>query len=249
MKVIVFGGSGFLGSHMCDKLSDYGHQVTVFDMRESPWLHSNQTMIVGNILDEKAVESAVRDQEIAYNFAGHADLDTASVDPRETTRQNLLGSLNIIEACIQNKLQQYIYASTVYVYSENGGFYRCSKQASEIYLEEYHRKYGLNYTILRYGSLYGPRANKRNSIYRYLYSAINESKIWIDNFTGKEMREYIHVRDAAKLSLKVMSEEFYNKRFTITGHQAMPLSQLTEMIQEILQKQLDVQFQLKNDDC
>ncbi len=242
MKIVVFGGSGFLGSYVCDKLSSYGHEVTIFDICESPWLHPEQKMCIGDILDEQAVVKAVRGMDIAYNFAGHADLDTASTDAIQTTKHNLIGSLNIIEACLKQKIKQYVYASTIYVYSESGGFYRCSKQAAEIYLEEYHRKYGLDYTILRYGTLYGPRADKRNSIYRYLFSALEENKIWISNSTGEEMREYIHVRDAAKLSIQILASEFYNKRFIITGHQSIPLHQLTQMIGEILKKPLDIRF-------
>ena len=242
MKVIVFGGSGFLGSHVCDKLSDYEHEVTIFDLKESPWLQAKQKMIICDILDEKAVEDSVKGMDIIYNFAGHADLDTAATDPKETTRQNLMGNLNIIEAALKHSIKQYVYASTIYVYSESGGFYRCSKQASEIYLEEYSRKYALNYTILRYGTLYGPRADERNSIYRYIASAMKENKILV-NAAGTEMREYIHVRDAAKLSVKILSNEFYNKRFIITGHQAVPLRQLTDMIAEILRKPIDIRFE------
>lgn len=247
MKIVVFGGSGFLGSHVCDKLSEYGHEVTLFDLKKSPWLVNAQKMILGDVLDEKAVEESLLGAQVAYNFAGHSDLDTSASDVRETARQNLMGSLNIIEACLRQKIKQYIYASTIYVYSESGGFYRCSKQASEIYLEEYQRKYGLQYTILRYGTLYGPRADERNSIYRYLRSALEESKIWISSSTGEEMREYIHVRDAAKLSARILSREFYNKRFIITGHQAIPLRRLTQMIGEILRKPLDIRFELDGD--
>lgn len=244
MNIIVFGGSGFLGSHVCDKLSDYGHKVTLFDLCESSWLQKKQEMIIGNILDESTVEKSIKGMDAVYNFAGHADLDTASTDPRETTRQNLIGNLNIIEACIKHKVKQYIYASSIYVYSESGGFYRCSKQASEIYLEEYHRKYALNYTILRYGSLYGTRADERNSIYKYLQKAMSSNTMDVDA-TGDEMREYIHVNDAAKLSIKVLDSIFYNKRFIITGHQAIPLKQLFQMIEEILKKRLNINFKIQ----
>ena len=72
----------------------------------------------------------------------------------------------------QTDFNRYIYASTVYVYSRDGGFYRCSKQAAEHYVEEYQRSYGLDYTILRYGSLYGPRSDHRNGLYRIVKNAL-----------------------------------------------------------------------------
>lgn len=129
----------------------------------------------------------------------------------------------------------------LYVYSETGGFYRCSKQASELFIEEYNKKYDLTFTILRYGTLYGPRADERNSIYKYLKSAIEKSKITVKG-TGDEIREYVHVRDAAKVSAKILAKEYYNKRFVITGHQAIPLKQMLEMIREILHKPVVLNF-------
>lgn len=78
-KIIVFGGSGFLGSHVADKLTDYGYDVTIFDLVKSPYLRKNQKMIIGNILDEEQVREAIKGNQIVYNFAGYADLDTAKV--------------------------------------------------------------------------------------------------------------------------------------------------------------------------
>lgn len=246
MKALVCGGSGFLGSHVCDELSDAGHEVSVFDIRPSEYLRSGQRMILGDILDPQAIGDAVAGQDVVYNFAGNADLDTASTDPRSTTMQNLVGSMNIIEACVESSTSQYVYASTIYVYSESGGFYRCSKQAAEIYLEEYSRKFGLVYTILRYGSLYGPRADERNPVYRYLHSALTDSEIHISG-TGEEIREYIYVKDAANISAKVLEPKYYNNRYVITGHQAIPANRMIQMIEEILKKPIRVNRNPQND--
>jgi len=242
LKVIVFGGSGFLGSHVCDKLTDYGHEVTIFDLHESKYLHKNQVMVTGNILDAQAVSGAIQGHDVVYNFAGYADLDTASSNPRATAELNVLGNMNIIEGCIAAKVRQFVYASTMYVFSNAGGFYRCSKQSSEIFLEEYNKQYGLNFTILRYGTLYGPRSDERNSIYKYLRKALREGKITFHG-TGDEIREYIHVRDAAKISARILSEEYYNKRFILTGHQAIPVKQMLKMIQEIISKKVEVAYE------
>lgn len=245
-SITVFGGSGFLGSHVADKLASYGWNVTVFDLKRSPYLTEDQKMVVGDILDAAAVERAISESSIVFNFAGYSDLDTASDDPVRTTELNLIGNLNIMNACVKYGVQQFIYASTIYVFSESGGFYRCSKQAAETYLEEYNRRYGLTYTILRYGTLYGPRADARNAIFRYIRSAMEEGSIRVDA-SGDEIREYIHVRDAAKVSSRVLSPEYYNKRFVITGHQAIPVRQMLEMIQEILARPIQLEFEPKDD--
>ena len=90
---------------------------------------------------------------------------------------NIIGNLNIMEACHKHNVERFIFASTVYVNSKEGGFYRCSKIACEKYLEEFQRTFGLNYTILRYGSLYGPRADRNNGILKIITKAINEQKL------------------------------------------------------------------------
>ncbi|MCB1306399.1 MAG: NAD(P)-dependent oxidoreductase, partial [Leptospiraceae bacterium] len=240
-KVVVFGGCGFLGSHVADKLLSYGYEVVVFDLLPFRYDASGLTVVEGDIMDRQQVLRAVDGAHAVYNFAGHADLDTASTDPIRTTELNLIGNLNLIEASLECGVSQFVYASTIYVFSESGGFYRCSKQAAETYIEEYNRKHGLTYTILRYGSLYGPRADARNSIYRYIEQAVNEGRIVI-NAEGDEIREYIHVRDAAKVSARIMQSEYYNKRFVITGHQALPVQHMLAMIQEILGKEVSVEF-------
>src|SRR3989344_5846194 len=167
-KVVIFGGAGFIGSHVADALTDRGYEVLVFDLKKSSYLKDGQVSVVGDITDQKAVEDAVKDRQIVYNFAALADVDESVIQPLETIRVNILGNSIILEACRKNKVERFVFASTLYVYSKKGSFYRSSKQASESLIEDYHDTYGLDYTILRFGSLYGPRAGKDNAIYRML---------------------------------------------------------------------------------
>jgi len=239
MQVTVFGGSGFLGSHVCDVLSEKGYRVRVFDMKPSPYLKEGEEFIQGDILDHEGVLRAVEGSQYVYNFAGIADLDDATTKPIETVKQNIEGTVNILEACRKVGAQRFIYASTVYVYSEKGGFYRCSKQAAEIYIEEFQRRYGIDYTILRYGTLYGPRADERNSIFRYLKEALTQKRITVYG-NGEELREYIHVRDAAELTVKILAPEYKNRHLIITGHHPIKLKDLMETIKEILDNSIEV---------
>ena len=241
MKAIVFGGSGFLGSHVSDALTDAGYEARVFDIKHSSYLRDGQEMIVGNILDAQQVSDAVKDCQYAYNFAGIADLDDATTRPLETVELNVKGTINILEACKKYNIGRFIHASTVYVYSEKGGFYRCSKQAAELYIEEYQRSYGIDHTILRYGTLYGPRADRRNSIYRYLSQALQDKKIVVFG-DGEELREYIHVRDAAEMTVRILAPEFKNKHLIITGHHPIKLKQLMTTIKEILNNSIDFEY-------
>jgi UDP-glucose 4-epimerase len=239
MKVVVFGGSGFLGSNVADELTKRGHEVAIFARTESPYLQAGQQMVCGDILDAVAVANAVAGADYVYNFAGIADLDDATTKPLATAQLNIIGNLNIMEACVAAKVKRFVYASSIYVYSQKGGFYRCSKQASEVYIEEYQRRYNLPFTIVRYGTLYGPRADGRNSVYRYLRDAM-EKKELVCRGTGNEMRDYIHVCDAARLSVDILEEKFANQHVILSGHQSIRFMTLLETIKEMLDGEVTI---------
>ena len=139
----------------------------------------------------------------------------------------------MLEACHAHRVKRFIYASTVYVHSREGGFYRCSKQASEAYIEEYQKIYGLDYTILRYGSLYGPRADETNGLYRIVKSALDHSTVSYEGDVDA-MREYIHVEDAARASIDVLNDEFVNESVVLTGQEPMRVIDMLKMLAEIL---------------
>lgn len=246
LVAVVFGGSGFLGSHVADALSDAGHDVRIFDIRESEYLRPDQAMIVGDVLDETAVRDAIRGADVIYNFAGIADIDEASQRPIDTVRFNVLGNVILLEAARVEGVRRFVYASSVYIYSDSGGFYRCSKTACELYIEEYQEKYGLDYTILRYGTLYGTRADRRNSVYRFIESAMTEGRITYPG-DGTELREYINVLDAAQASVEILADEYRNEHVIFTGHYAMRVSALLEMIAEMLKKDVVIEYVTPSD--
>jgi len=241
MKIVVFGGSGFLGSHVSDQLSLAGHEVVIFDRVASPWKQPGQQMIVGDLLDADAVTEAVKGAAAVYNFAGIADLDEAMSKPVDTVMANVLGNALVLEACRKQKVQRYVYASSAYVFSRQGGFYRCSKQAAESYIEEYQRAFGLDFTILRYGSLYGPRSDARNGLYRIVRGALETGVIRYEG-SPEAMREYIHVDDAARASVMALGEEFCNRHVILTGQEPMRVVDLLHMLAEILGRPDAVDF-------
>lgn len=247
MKAIVLGGSGFVGSHVADALVDAGHQVTVFDRSPSPWLRDGQQYLAGDVTDLDSVVAAVDGHEVVYNFAGIADIDECRVRPVDTVRVNVLGNVHALEAARQAGVKRYVFASTIYVASESGSFYRASKQASEVYVEEYSREHGLPYTILRYGTLYGRRAGETNSVHRYLRQALHERRVNAVA-TGDELREYIHVEDAARLSVEVLADQFAGEQIVVTGHHTMRFRDLMKLIQEIVGPDVAIEMTAPGDD-
>lgn len=241
MKVIVFGGSGFLGSHVADALTDNGYDVTIYDLKPSSYLRNSQRMIIGDILDHVGVEKATRDCNIVYNFAGIADIAEASNKPLDSVKFNILGNSIILEACRKTKIKRFVFASSLYVYSKAGSFYKSTKQACELLIENYYEVFGLPYTILRYGSLYGPRAYKGNFIHKVLTQALTEGKITRAG-DGEELRDYIHVKDAAKGSVEILSDEFANQHVILAGYQQMRIKDILLMVKEMLDNKIEIEY-------
>jgi UDP-glucose 4-epimerase len=240
-KVCVIGGSGFLGSHVADQLTGAGYEVHIYDRVASRWLGPDQKMIVGDLLDMQSLNRAVAGAVVVYNFAAIADLNDALEKPVETAQTNVQGAVNALEASRNNRVARFVYASTVYVNSREGGFYRCSKQAAEHYVEEYQRAFGLDFTILRYGSLYGPRSDATNGLYRIVRDALERGSI---SYAGnpESIREYIHVDDAARASVVALGDEFRNESVVLTGHQPMRVFDLLKMLGEIMGIPDEVRF-------
>lgn len=241
MKIIVFGGSGFLGSHVADALSEKGHDVTIYDLKRSPWLKKRQHMVIGDILDNEKVARAVIDADVVYNFAGIADIDDAKTNPLEAIRQNVLGNSTILDACRLSGIKRFLFASSIYIYSNSGSFYRTSKQACELIIEDYQKVYGIDFTIMRYGSLYGMRANEKNWVYKIVKEAVTEGKI-VREGDGEEIREYIHVHDAARISTDLADDQYKNQYVIISGNQAIKIKDLLIMIKEMLNNKIEIEY-------
>lgn len=240
-KAIVFGGAGFVGSHVADALTDKGYDVAIFDLSDSPYKKPNQLMIIGDILEQEKVREAIKGCDFVYHFAGIADIHEAQARPIDTVKHNILGTAHILDGCREFNAKRFIFASTVYVYSEQGSFYRSSKQASELLIENYQKVYNVNYSILRFGSLYGRRANNFNFMRTIIRQALLEGKIQRKG-DGEEIRDYINVLDAAKACVEILSPEFENSYIMITGSQTIKIKDLLKMINEILNNKIKIEY-------
>lgn len=237
----MFGGAGFLGSFVADALSDAGHEVVVFDRRPSAFLREGQCEVVGDILDASLVADTVTGADVVYNYAGIGDIAEAAARPVDTVRTNVLGNTILLEAARHAGVSRFVFASTLYVYSEMGSFYRSGKQACELLVHDYQKAFGLPFTILRYGSLYGPRATETNFIYSILKQALTNGRI-VREGDGEELREYIHVWDAAQSSVDVLAPEFENASIIITGQQPVRVRDLLTMIREMLGNRVTIEY-------
>lgn len=241
-KIIFFGGSGFLGSYFCENIIKNNNDLTIIDIKK-PNLKGKYKFIKADINNIKSFEKYILPGSYVFNFAGWADIETSNQNPIETQKNNIIGNSNILEVCSKKKIKKYIYASTLYVFSDFGGFYKSSKLCSEILTKEYSKLFNIEYLILRFGSLYGPGAKDGNAIFDLIKMAYEKKKI-IYWGKGDEMRQYIHARDAAKICNSILSNKIRNNYILLTGTEDFRISDLIKTITEMLNFKVKIEYKI-----
>jgi len=234
IRVIVFGGSGFIGSHVAETLYEKGYSVTIADLKKYKGLSKYIKFKKVDIKNKKRVNHLIKKAEIVYNFAAIADIQDCYDNPIRSLDINIIGCANILQSCVENKIKKFILASSIYANTSQGGFYRVSKLACETMTMEYSKVYDLSYTILRYGSIYGPRANLKNGLHKIVHDSLKKKKL-IYRGTKKAIRSFIHVKDAAKSSVEILNRKFKNKIVLIKGKKEIKIVNLLLVLKKILQ--------------
>src|SRR2546430_7641016 len=187
MRVLVTGGSGFIGSHVVDKLRARGHEPVIYDLRPSPW-HERGTVdtVLGSITDREALERALHSWDPVAHLAAVADVNDVHAEPEDAERVNARGTVAVLEAARRAGVKRIVYASTIWVYSDcaeeavdeetllpaPSHLYTSTKLAGELYCKAYQELYGIDYTILRFGIPYRPRAREAAVIPAFVNKAL-----------------------------------------------------------------------------
>ena len=235
-KILVFGSSGFLGNHLVKSLIKH-NEVIEFDIIPPKDKHKNTTFIRGSILDKTLVSKAMKGVDIVYHFAAMTDLDTVNRNPAAAIEINIAGTSNILDSCIEEKIQRLIFSSSVYVYSKSGGIYKSTKQACELLIKDYDKMYGLNYTILQLGSVYGPNSTKKNLISRLISESITNG-VMEHYGSGNEVRQYIYVKDVVNAAIESLSNKYNKQKVILIGVQSISISDLMDKIISLLGKDI-----------
>tara|TARA_B100000941_G_C28505792_1_gene557222 strand:- start:889 stop:1761 length:873 start_codon:yes stop_codon:yes gene_type:complete len=241
-KITILGGSGFLGSVLADLLAKNNrYKVTVLDTKKKRPLLKNQIFIKGSILNENKLIKAIRGSKYVFNFAALADLDIAKNKPLETANINIIGTIKSLIISKNFRIKKFIHASSIYANSEQGGFYGSSKKAAEDYIEKFWKKYNLSFTILRFGSLYGPNAGKNNGINYIIDNFLKTNQL---NYKGKKIaaRKYIHVEDACLACIKALSSKYDNEYLNITGKNKVKMIKVMKLIAKIFNYKKKLSF-------
>ncbi len=231
MKITVLGGSGFIGSHVADALSRCGHKVTIFDKKKPVFINKSQRYFKGDITKSSDLAIGLKRQEIIYNFAALADIDQARTQPLKTMQINIEGTLNVLNLCKRFNIKKIIHASSIYANSAEGSYYAISKRCAENYIEEFSNLNNLKYTILRFGSLYGERAERNNGIQRIISNLVFKKKL-VYRGEKKAARKYINVKDAALACVQILNKKYENKYLNITGKKIVKIHSLLKNLKK-----------------
>lgn len=224
MRILVTGGAGFIGSNITDLLLESGHEVHIMDnlstgFREN--LNPGARFLEMDIRSREAAD-AVRGGgfDILCHHAAQMDVRRSVREPLFDAEVNILGTISLLEAAREGGVRRVVYASTGgAVYGEPSSIpvredhpvnpichYGISKHTVEHYLFLYRHLYGLDYVVLRYPNVYGPRQNPHGeagvtAIFTLAYLEGRRPRI---NGDGEQLRDYVHVRDIARANLLAM---------------------------------------------
>ncbi len=256
MKVAVTGGSGFIGSHVVDKLVAAGHRVVVID--KNPPTRPGATFKEVDIADLPGLVRATAGCDAVFHLAGVANVNDALADPSGTFEINVAGTARVWEAARRNQVSRTVLASTVWVYSAavgsgpvsedtpfdigtSGHVYTASKIAAELVATSYGELYKQPFTILRYGIPYGPRMREELVLPRFVRAAMAGEKITIQG-DGLQYRNYIYVEDLADAHVRALAEAGENQTFNLEGPEQVSVRRIAELVRELVNPQLEIEF-------
>ncbi len=227
MKILVTGAAGFIASQIADAFIEEGHQVVILDDLSTGYeknINPKAKFVKANIGDknlEKLFETEKFD--VVNHHAAQMDVRRSVKDPEFDATTNILGTINLLQNCVKFGVKKFMFASTGgAVYGEQDYFpadekhnqqpkspYGISKLAVEKYLYFYHSEHKLNYTILRYANIYGPRQNPfgEAGVVAIFSTKLLKGEQPIINGHGKQTRDYVFVGDVVKANLLGLNDE------------------------------------------
>jgi len=230
MKILVTGGAGFIASHIADKFIEEGHKVVILDDLSTGFeknINPKVKFVKLNIKDEKVSNLFEEEKfDVVNHHAAQMDVRRSVIDPVFDANTNILGTINLLQNSVKHGVKKFMFASTGgAVYGEQDYFpadenhptnpvspYGISKLSVEKYLYFYFNEHKLNYTILRYANIYGPRQNPfgEAGVVAIFSTRLLKGEQPIINGTGEQTRDYVFVKDVVKANLLTLTDKESN---------------------------------------
>lgn len=237
MKILVTGGSGFIGSALSKKLLDKGYEVVSYELKPSKVCE----FIIGDITDKRGVYEAIKGCDYVFHLAAIANLNYAHLNPQDTLKTNVEGTYIVAECC--SKLAVPLtFASTTCVYGNTHEhpsteaslcvpteIYAATKLVGEGIIKKLHYKTGLNYNILRFGTTYGPNMRKALAIYVFMSQALNGEPLTIHG-SGTQTRCLIYIDDLVEGCVKVLKNRVMCETLNLTTEEELSVLKIASLI-------------------
>jgi len=265
MNFLVTGGAGFIGSHVCERLLNEGHSVWAFDdlnafydphlkkrnLRQLQALDKSFEFVLGDVTHRAALDelvSSVKFDQIIH-LAARAGVRPSLAEPALYQRVNVEGTVNVLEAARRCGVQKIIIASSSSVYGANSKVpftesdpvfsaispYAASKLACEALGHVYHHVYGMDVTMLRFFTVYGPRQRPDLAIYKFAHLIPQGKPIPVFG-DGSTARDYTFISDIVDGVMACTRKEIGYEIFNLGESQTVTLSQMIELLENALGK-------------
>jgi UDP-glucose 4-epimerase len=255
MKILITGGAGFLGRHLCRAVSEAGHDLKIIDLKENPDFETT----IADIRDAEAMQREVKDVDVVFHLAALIEAGSSVKEPQAFIDSNISGSLNVLEAMRTNDIKTLIFSSTAAVYGEPQQIpitedsrtipinpYGVTKLALEGLLSSYVEAHGMTGVALRYFNLYGPGENhdpETHAIPRFIKQIYDGEEVTIWG-NGEHQRDYIYISDivdAHLLALKLAEEKPEQYHYmNLSTENPTSVSEVVKLVETAMDKQANV---------
>ena len=259
-RVLVTGGCGFIGSYLVRRLVNLGYNVVILDnlargnmitnLRD---IANNVRLMKGDIREYETVLKALKDVDVVFHLAALTDVQESIEKPRLYHEVNSTGTLNLLQASVENKVEKFVYTSSCAVYGnpvklpidENHPTnplspYAASKLSAENYCKAYSNNYGLKVLILRLFNVYGPRQTKSYAgVISEFIKRVMDDKPPVIFGDGKQTRDFIYVEDVVEYLTKALDYEPEDKFdvFNVGTGKPVTINQLADLVLKIIGKE------------
>ena len=244
-RVLVTGGSGFIGSHVVDKLLAVGLEPVIYDLRQSAHHDPDEVeTVIGNLLDGETLRGAVDGCDAVAHLAAYADVGVVAEQPVDAEETNARGTIAVLEAARITGIR-VVYGSTIWVYCASGEglideeaplglpdhLYTASKLAGEMYCTSYAELYEVPCTILRFGIPYGPRARPAAVIPTFVSKALRGEPLTIAG-DGMQTRRFVYVEDLAEGVVSAIERGEKNRVYNLAGDETVTIRELADIVSQ-----------------
>ena len=246
-NVLITGGAGFIGSHVCDLLIEKGYNVIVVDNLSSGFAGNlNKKAKFYNLdVNSSDLEKVFEENKIDYifHFAAQANVSFSTKFPEIDATENVLGSINILKSAKKYGIKKFMPASTAAVYGipkklpvdeEHETICLSFYGLSKLTMEKYTELFGVDYIILRFANVYGPRQSAHGEagvVAIFADKMKNNEEIIIDG-DGEQTRDFVYVEDIAKACLCAIESDVKNEIINISTNMAISINKLFSIMKD-----------------